>query len=136
MAENTKKILIAEDEPGLMEMYKLYFERAGYNVRNAENGKQCIDFAKNERPDIILLDILMPRVDGWQVLKELKGSEETKSIPILVFSNLGQTQEIQKGLDLGADDYVIKSNLTPKELLVKVEQMILKSDTDTQISHG
>ena len=119
-----------------MEMYKLYFERAGYSVTNAENGKQCIDFAKNERPDIILLDILMPRVDGWQVLKELKGNEETKSIPILVFSNLGQTQEIQKGLDLGADDYVIKSNLTPKELLVKVEQMILKSDADTPKTPG
>ena len=136
MSQDKRKIIIAEDEPTLMDMYKLYFERAGFRVLNAENGRQCIDFAKNEKPDLILLDILMPKVDGWEVLEQLKTDETTKQIPILVFSNLGQTQEVQKGLDLGADDYVIKSDLTPKELLAKVEQMILKSDTDTQKAPG
>lgn len=125
MSQN-KKIIIAEDEPVLIEMYKLYFERAGYEVLKADNGRECIDFVKKEKPDIILLDILMPKLDGWEVLKQLKTDPETKQIPILVFSNLGQTQEIQKGLDLGADDYVIKSNMTPKELLEKVEGMINK----------
>ena len=125
MSQN-KKIIIAEDEPVLIEMYRLYFERAGYEVLKASNGRECIDFVKNEKPNIILLDILMPKVDGWEVLKQLKTDPETKKIPILVFSNLGQTQEIQKGLDLGADDYVIKSNMTPKELLEKVEGMITK----------
>lgn len=125
MSQN-KKIIIAEDEPVLIEMYKLYFERAGYEVLKANNGRECIDFVKKEKPDIILLDILMPRVDGWEVLKQLKTNPETKQIPILVFSNLGQTQEIQKGLDLGADDYVVKSNMTPKELLEKVEGMVSK----------
>jgi two-component system phosphate regulon response regulator PhoB/two-component system alkaline phosphatase synthesis response regulator PhoP len=119
-----KKIIIAEDEPNLIEMYKLYFERAGYEVFIAENGNQCIELAKSEKPDLILLDIIMPKMDGWQTLTTLKGDPETKQIPILVFSNLGQTQEIQKGLDLGADDYVVKSDMTPKELLEKVEQMI------------
>lgn len=127
MSQN-KKIIIAEDEPILIEMYKLYFERAGYEVLKANNGRECIDFVKKEKPDIILLDILMPRVDGWEVLKQLKTDPETKQIPILVFSNLGQTQEIQKGLDLGADDYVVKSNMTPKELLEKVEGMIRKKE--------
>jgi CheY-like chemotaxis protein len=125
MSQN-KKIIIAEDEPVLIEMYKLYFERAGYEVLKADNGRECIDFVKKEKPDIILLDILMPKLDGWEVLKQLKTDPETKQIPILVFSNLGQTQEIQKGLDLGADDYVIKSNMTPKELLEKVEGMVNK----------
>jgi len=125
MSQN-KKIIIAEDEPVLIEMYKLYFERAGYEVLKASNGRECIDFVKNEKPNIILLDILMPKVDGWEVLKQLKTDPETKKIPILVFSNLGQTQEIQKGLDLGADDYVVKSNMTPKELLEKVEGMLNK----------
>lgn len=105
-------------------MYRLYFERAGYEVLKAGNGRECIDFVKKEKPNIILLDILMPKLDGWEVLKQLKTDPETKQVPILVFSNLGQTQEIQKGLDLGADDYVIKSNMTPKELLEKVEKMI------------
>jgi len=125
MSQN-KKIIIAEDEPVLIEMYRLYFERAGYEVLKASNGRECIDFVKNEKPNIILLDILMPKVDGWEVLKQLKTDPETKKIPILVFSNLGQTQEIQKGLDLGADDYVVKSNMTPKELLEKVEGMLNK----------
>lgn len=125
MSQN-KKIIIAEDEPVLIEMYKLYFERAGYEVLKAGNGRECIDFVKKEKPNIILLDILMPKLDGWEVLKQLKADPETKQVPILVFSNLGQTQEIQKGLDLGADDYVIKSNMTPKELLEKVEKMIKK----------
>jgi len=125
MSQN-KKIVIAEDEPILIEMYKLYFERTGYEVLKAGNGRECINFVKKEKPDIILLDILMPKLDGWEVLKQLKTDPETKQIPILVFSNLGQTQEIQKGLDLGANDYVIKSNVTPKELLEKVEGMIKK----------
>lgn len=127
MSQN-KKIIIAEDEPVLIEMYKLYFERAGYEVLKADNGRECIDFVKKEKPDIILLDILMPKIDGWEVLRQLKTDPETKLIPILVFSNLGQTQEIQKGLDLGADDYVIKSDMTPKELLEKVEGMIRKKE--------
>lgn len=127
MSQN-KKIIIAEDEPILIEMYKLYFERAGYEVLKADNGRECIDFVKKEKPDIILLDILMPKLDGWEVLKQLKTDPETKQIPILVFSNLGQTQEVQKGLDLGADDYVVKSNVTPKELLEKVEGMIRKKE--------
>ena len=131
MANNKKKILIAEDEPVLMEMYRVYFEKAGFEVLNAENGQVCIELAKKEKPDILLLDVLMPRLNGWDVLKELKSNPETKDMPILVLSNLSQTQEIQKGLALGADDYIIKSDLTPKDLLAKVEKTILKSDSNT-----
>lgn len=127
MSSNQKKIIIAEDEPTLTEMYRLYFERAGYQVFSVGNGKECLDFAKQEKPDLILLDIIMPKMDGWQTLTALKNDPETKQIPVLVFSNLGQTQEIQKGLEMGADDYVVKSDMTPKELLVKVEEMINKN---------
>jgi DNA-binding response OmpR family regulator len=128
MSQKKKKIIIAEDEPTLMGMYKLYFERADFEVIGVENGSECIDSAKKDVPDLILLDIMMPKVDGWEVLKNLKNDPEAKKIPILVFSNFGQPQEIQKGLDMGADDYVVKSNLTPKEVLDKVNQMILKND--------
>lgn len=131
-----KKILIAEDEPILMEMYRVYFEKAGFEVLNAENGQVCIEIVKKDKPDILLLDVLMPRLNGWDVLKELKNNPETKDMPILVLSNLSQTQEIQKGLDLGADDYIIKSDLTPKDLLAKVEKTISKRDTDTRTISG
>jgi len=119
-----KKILIIEDEPGLLEMYQLYFERAGFEVLSADNGRPGLEIAKSEKPDLILLDILMPDLNGWQVIKKLKGDVQTNQIPILVFSNLGQAEEIQKGLNLGADDYIVKTDLTPKELLAKVERML------------
>lgn len=129
-----KKILIVEDEPSLLEMYKLYFERAGYEVIISENGLNTLDVAIEKKPNLILLDILMPKVDGWEVLKQLKSDPETKLIPVIVFSNLAQSDEIQKGLDLGADEYLIKSNLTPKELLSKIQSLLPKSDADTQIT--
>jgi DNA-binding response OmpR family regulator len=124
MSQEKRKILIAEDEPSLSEMYKLYFERAGYEVFHAENGQMCVEVAEKNPPDIILLDILMPRVNGWEVLEKLKKNDKTKNIPVLIFSNLAQADEIQKGLDLGADEYLVKSNLTPKELLVKIEKSL------------
>ena len=119
-----KKILIIEDEPGLLEMYKLYFERAGYQVFDALGGELGLEIAKKEKPDLILLDILMPGVNGWEVIKKLKSNPETNQILILVFSNLAQLEEIQKGLALGADDYIVKTDLTPKELLAKVGRML------------
>ncbi|MBI4836957.1 MAG: response regulator [Candidatus Portnoybacteria bacterium] len=121
-----KKILITEDEPGLLEMYKLYFERAGYKVIDAADGKIGVSFVKKEKPDLILLDILMPQIDGWTVLKELKNDPETKTILIVIFSNLAQNEEIQRGLAMGADQYLVKSALTPKELLAKVQSLLDK----------
>lgn len=121
-----QKILIIEDEPGLLEMYKLYFERAGYQVFDALEGELGLEIAKEKKPDLILLDILMPEMSGWEVIKKLKSNPETNQILILVFSNLAQLEEIQKGLALGADDYIVKTDLTPKELLVKVEQKLLQ----------
>ncbi len=124
MPPEKKKILIAEDEPSLSEMYKLYFERAGYEVFHVQNGQECFEAAKEKNPDIILLDILMPKVNGWEVLENLKRDVTTKSIPIFIFSNLAQSGEIEKGLELGADEYLIKSDLTPKELLARIENKI------------
>lgn len=122
-----KKILIIEDEKTLLEMYRIRFEKAGYEVFAAANGQRGIETAQKEKPDLILLDILMPNADGYQVIQALKKDPQTKNIPILVFSNLGQPEEIEKGLKLGADDYVIKTDLTPTELTNKVERMITRA---------
>jgi len=126
MPDVKKKILITEDEPGLLEMYKLYFEHADYEVVDAADGKIGVEFAKKERPDLILLDILMPQIDGWAMLKELKSDPATKTIPVVIFSNLAQTEEIQRGLAMGADQYLVKSALTPKELLAKIQGLLDK----------
>ena len=119
-----KKILIIEDEETLLAMYRARFEKSGYEVFAVSNGRPGIEIAQREKPDLILLDILMPNQDGYEVIQILKKDPKTKKIPVLVFSNLAQPEEIEKGLKLGADDYVIKTDLTPTELLNKVERMI------------
>lgn len=126
MTDDMSTILIIEDEPFLLEMYKKKFLEEGYRVITATNGDPGIELAKKTSPDLILLDIVMPDKDGYEVLKDLKHNTATSQIPILVFSNLGQKEEIEKGLALGADDYVVKTSLTPKELVKKVKEFISK----------
>lgn len=117
---STKKILIIEDEEFLSEMYKMKFMQEGYRVFVADNGLEGIELAKKEKPDLILLDLVLPNMDGYKVLKELKGKEETKNIKIYILSNLGQNGEINKGFTGGADGYLVKANLTPSQLAENV----------------
>lgn len=124
MEKNKKTILIIEDEKFLLEMYQSRFEKDGYQVLTAMSGRKGLELAQKEKPDLIILDILMPGMDGYEVIKKLKKDSQTEKIPILVFSNLGQPEEINQGLKLGADDYIIKTDLTPSELINKVEIML------------
>jgi len=129
MAKRKKRILIVEDEPFLVEMYKARFEQEGYDVRVAYNGTSVAALVKSEHPDIILLDIVMPETDGYEVLRQLKKSKSTSLTPILVFSNLAQEDEIKKGKKLGADKYFVKSDFTPSQLVQEVEAIISVKDT-------
>lgn len=126
MEKKKGKILIIEDERLLLDMYENYFKKAGYEVFIAKNGRPGIEIAKTEKLDLIITDIVMPDMDGYDVIKEIREDATTKEIPILVFSNLSQQSEINKGLAMGADDYVIKTDLTPVELLAKIEGMLNK----------
>ena len=120
----SKKILIVEDEPYLSEMYKLKFEHEGYQVFIAEDGEIGLVLAKSKQPDLILLDLVMPKLDGYQTLKKLKKGANTKNIPVYILSNLGQRDEIKRGLDDGADGYLIKANVTPSQLADRVNKLI------------
>ncbi|OQA39671.1 MAG: Transcriptional regulatory protein AfsQ1 [Parcubacteria group bacterium ADurb.Bin316] len=120
-----KKILIIEDERGLAEMYKLKFEKEGYIVLIAGDGESGIKIAREELPDLVLLDIVMPGLDGFDVLRTLRSDYRTENLKIFVFSNLGQDDEIERGLQEGADKYLIKANLTPGQLLQKIEEAFL-----------
>ncbi len=117
-----KKILIIEDERGLADMYKLKFEKEGFHVLLAGEGESGIKMAQSELPDLILLDIVMPGIDGFEVLRRLRADPLTENLKIFVFSNLGQDDEIERGLQEGADKYLIKANLTPGQLLTKIEE--------------
>ncbi len=115
------KILIVEDEEMLSTMYKVKFENEGFEVLTALNGADGIALAEKETPRIILLDIIMPKIDGFAVLKKLKQSSRTKAIPVLLLTNLGQDEDISRGKELGAIGYLIKANNTPSEVVTKVK---------------
>lgn len=126
MAEQKIKVLIVEDEEMLVNMYISKFEKDGFEPIKALNGKTGLELAQKENPAIILLDIIMPEMDGFMVLKELKANAKTKNIPIIMLTNLGQDEDIQKGNKLGANDYLVKANLTPAQVVDKVKNILNK----------
>ncbi len=117
------KILIIEDEEFLVDMYKMKFESEGYKVMVAYNGEDGIRVAREQKPDLILLDLVMPKMDGYQVLKELKSNNATKDLKVYILSNLDQNGEIDQSFIDGADGYMLKSNLTPRQLVENIEKI-------------
>ena len=101
-------LLIVDDEPDIREYLKNRLEKSGFCVITASNGKECIDNACQNRPDLIILDIVMPLMDGYEVVKQLKTNPSTSTIPIIMHSVRRETDSIFKSMDLGSIDYVIK----------------------------
>ncbi|PIY97035.1 MAG: response regulator [Candidatus Kerfeldbacteria bacterium CG_4_10_14_0_8_um_filter_42_10] len=119
-----QKILLIEDDKMLLEMYSSKFNREGYDIVTAENGSDGLKLAKENKPDLILLDIILPKLDGFATLKEIRGDANIKNTPVILLTNLGQDQDIQKGKALGADDYFVKANHTPTEVVEKVRELL------------
>ena len=126
MSKSKTKILIVEDEPFLLDLYEKKLEEAGFEVVKAQNGAEGLSLAQLELPKLILLDILMPQTDGYKMLKQIKTGMKTKNIPVVIFSNLSQREEIEKGLKLGAEDFIIKTSVTPSEMAGKVKEYLRK----------
>ena len=118
------RILLVEDDPFLLSMYSTKFELEDFQVISANDGQKGLDFALKEKPDIILLDILLPKMNGFEVLEKLKENEVTKNIPIILLTNLNQKNEIEKGLSLGADDFLIKAHFMPSEVVGKIKKIL------------
>jgi DNA-binding response OmpR family regulator len=125
MSDKTK-ILIIEDEEMLSTMYKVKFENEGYEVSTARDGAEGLAIAFKENPDIILLDIIMPKIDGFAVLKKFHENDMTKNTPVILLTNLGQDEDVKRGNELGAVGYLIKANNTPSEVVEKVRGYIKK----------
>jgi len=120
------KILLVEDDKMLADMYITKFSKEGLQVMRAEDGAEGLEKAKAEKPDLVLLDIIMPTLDGFAVLKEIKKEPGLENTHILLLTNLGQSEDVEKGRELGADDYFIKANHTPAEIVEKVKYMLTK----------
>ena len=116
-------VLLVDDDPVILKLLQVNFEMEGFNVSTANDGVEGLEKARAERPDIVLLDIMMPRMDGLQVTKALKGDPETKDIPIILLSAKAQASDIQAGKDIGADDYLTKP-FDPLELLERVNELL------------
>ena len=118
MPDNKKKILVIEDEETLIDLLVTKLKAAGYQVETATDGESGLKKIKSKRPDIILLDIVMPKKNGYEVMEEMRA--ENISIPVIIISNSGQPVEIEKTKKLGAVDYLIKTEFSPQEVLEKV----------------
>ena len=121
-------ILLIEDDDFLASMYETKLELEGYKVSVAYDGEKGLAMIKKHLPDLILLDIVLPKLDGFGVLKEIKKSKELQSIPVILLTNLSQKEDIKKGLDLKADDYLIKAHYMPSEVISKIKKQ-LKNDS-------
>jgi len=115
-----KKIILIEDDHNIIEMYKIRLEGAGFKLSIASDGESGLDLAKSQPADLILLDVMMPKMDGFAVLSRLKQDDKTKNIPVLLLTNLGQKADMEKGKAMGANDYIVKSSLTPSQVLEKI----------------
>jgi len=123
-----KKILVAliEDDPLIAEMYTTKFKKEGFDLKHAPDGETGLQLIKDAKPDIILLDIIMPKLDGFQVLKQLRILPDFKDTPVIMLTNLGQEEDVQKGRQYGATDYFIKTNFTPAAIVDKVKTLLKK----------
>jgi DNA-binding response OmpR family regulator len=106
-------------------MYSKKFEIKGFEVSSAKDGEEGYTVAQSAKPDIILTDLMMPRLDGFGLLKKLKADDELKSVPVIMLTNVGGSDEDKnKGLELGAKDYLVKTQNTPNQIVEKVEKLI------------
>jgi DNA-binding response OmpR family regulator len=119
-----RTILLVEDDTFLAGMYVTKLELEGFRVVLASDGEQAIVLAKKEVPQLMLLDIILPKKSGFDVLKEVKADAVTKGIPVILLTNLGQKEDVQKGLQLGATDYLIKAHFMPSEVVAKVKRLV------------
>ena len=119
-----KKILIIEDEKLLRDLLQNRLIKEGYEVSTAEDGEQGLKMMEKDKPDLILLDIIMPKKSGFEVMEEMQDDPELKNILIVIISNSGQPVEIDKAKKLGAKDWLIKTEFDPQEVIEKVKQQI------------
>lgn len=119
-----QKILLVEDDVELDDLYKLQFEKAGFEFQYVTNGLQAVAILQDMKPDLILLDIMLPGTNGLDVLKKVKENETTRGIPVVLLSNLPEESAKDKGMSLGAADYLVKSNHTPLEVIEKVQALL------------
>ncbi len=119
-----KSILLVEDDSFLVDIYLTKLKEIGFSVKTAADGEECLKKIEEEVPDILLLDIVLPHIDGWEILRKLKKSDKYNKVKVVIISNLGQEEEVKKGLKLGAEKYLIKAHYTPSEVVEEIRKIL------------
>jgi DNA-binding response OmpR family regulator len=125
MPDQKNKILLVEDDSMIVRMYQRKLEKEGFSVTLAFNGEEGLAVLKKEKPDIVLLDIMMPKMNGIETLKAIKADSALKNIPVVILTNLGdRPEDVQKCKDLGAEDYWVKANVPLKEITERIKKIL------------
>lgn len=117
-------ILIVEDDIFLVDLYRTKFELEGFKVYLAYDGEKGWIMAKKHKPRVILLDLILPKMSGFEVLDKIKTDQQTKTIPVILLTNLSQQADVDKGLKMGANDYLIKAHFMPSEVVAKIKKLV------------
>lgn len=132
----TKKILIVEDDDSLFAMYEPEFKLRGLTLFRASNVEEGLKIARSEKPDMVLMDIVLPDKTGIQALEEIKADPELKDLPVVMLTNFGNEENINKAIDIGAEDFILKYKVVPSEVVDKIEQMLGSSGLGTEITNA
>ena len=123
-----KKILLAEDDPFIIDIYTTKLKQAGFEVVVVDDGEEVLKRIKAEKPDLLLLDIVLPGMNGWEILEAIHKSDdksgELKNLPVIILSNLYQKEEVERGLKFGVERYLIKAHHTPAEVVAEVKKIL------------
>ncbi|OGE85898.1 MAG: hypothetical protein A3J48_00995 [Candidatus Doudnabacteria bacterium RIFCSPHIGHO2_02_FULL_46_11] len=121
---NKKTVLVVEDEEFTLKAYKVKLEKAGFEVLIAKDGSEAVNYLKKDPPDIVLLDLMLPYLNGFEVLEKLRTTPKWQKVPVLITTNLGQPEDKDRALKLGATDYLIKTNVKIDEIVKKIKDNV------------
>lgn len=121
---NSKKVLVIEDDTFLVKAYQIKFQKEGFGVEVAADGEEAMSMLEKAPPNIVLLDLMLPKVSGFDVLSSIRSRPQWKNVPVVILSNLGGGQDIDKGMKLGATDYIVKANAKIDEVVQKVKKFV------------
>ncbi|HEY4510560.1 MAG TPA: response regulator [Candidatus Paceibacterota bacterium] len=124
MNPDKKSILLVEDDKFLRNLSMKKLSKEGYEIIVATDGEEAVKIAETKTPNLILLDIILPGIDGYEVLRRIKGNVKLKNIPVILFTNLGQKEDMEMGRSLGAEDFLLKAHFTLDEVLMKIKKYI------------
>ena len=119
-----KSILFVEDDSFLVDIYVTKLKEIGLSVTTAVDGEECLRKIEKQVPDILLLDIVLPHNNGWEILRKIKKNDKYNKVKVIILSNLGQKEEVKKGLKLGAEKYLIKAHYTPSEVVKEIRKIL------------